>query len=179
VLQRPDPLSTLSTLLPKLPEMLARAHGGCRRVLNRCSQPARGAGRMEPLVAPATAFELHRRTRTEGQSANLVSEFAIRFPTDMFLATLNLPVSDGEEFLVVGREDLQGPSRAQEPEGEAGYMAIKWLQGLLRPGAIRPCAREKTRGRHETGLHLAHGSCRRSTGSRSPVRKIIIDPASP
>jgi cytochrome P450 len=93
----------LSALTPKhtidlLPNYLnPPEHTAMRRVLNRWFSPA-AVRRMEPLVL-SRCTELIDELAPKGE-CDLVSEFAIRFPTDMFLATLNLPVSDGEEFLV-------------------------------------------------------------------------------
>jgi cytochrome P450 len=72
-------------------------HTKMRRVLNRWFSPA-AVRRLEPLVL-SHCIELIDELRPRGE-CDLVAEFAIRFPTDMFLATLGLPVEDGAQFLV-------------------------------------------------------------------------------
>lgn len=72
-------------------------HTKLRRVLNRWFSPA-AVRRLEPL-ALSRCIELIEDLQPRGE-CDLVSEFAIRFPTDMFLATLGLPVEDGAQFLV-------------------------------------------------------------------------------
>lgn len=73
------------------------AHTKLRRVLNRWFSPA-AVRRLEPLVL-SRCVELIAELQPRGQ-CDLVSEFAIRFPTDMFLATLGLPIEDGAQFLI-------------------------------------------------------------------------------
>jgi cytochrome P450 len=73
------------------------AHTKLRKVLNRWFSPA-AVRRLEP-VALSRCVELIEELAPKGQ-CDLVAEFAIRFPTDMFLATLGLPVEDGAQFLV-------------------------------------------------------------------------------
>ena len=65
-------------------------------MLNRWFAPA-VVRRLEPLVL-SRCVELIEELRPRG-GCDLVSDFAIRFPTDLFLATLNLPISDGNAFL--------------------------------------------------------------------------------
>ena len=72
-------------------------HTKMRRVLNRWFSPA-AVRRLEPLVL-SRCVELIEELKPRGE-CDLVSEFAIRFPTEMFLATLGLPVADGTQFLV-------------------------------------------------------------------------------
>jgi cytochrome P450 len=72
-------------------------HTKMRRVLNRWFSPA-AVRRLEPLVL-SRCTELIEELRPRGE-CDLVAEFAIRFPTEMFLATLGLPIEDGAQFLV-------------------------------------------------------------------------------
>jgi cytochrome P450 len=103
-LQMPDVFSNdvISALTPErtinlLPQYLnPPEHTALRRVLNRWFAPA-AVRRLEPLVL-SRCRELLDALAPKGE-CDLVSDFAIRFPTDLFLASLNLPMSDGEEFL--------------------------------------------------------------------------------
>lgn len=103
-LQMPDVFSNevISALTPEhtvdlLPQYLdPPQHTAMRRVLNRWFAPA-VVRRLEPLVL-SRCVELIEELRPRG-GCDLVSDFAIRFPTDLFLATLNLPISDGNAFL--------------------------------------------------------------------------------
>ena len=103
-LQMPDVFSNevISALTPEhtfdlLPQYLdPPQHTAMRRVLNRWFAPA-AVRRIEPLVL-RRCRELIEELYPKG-GCDLVSDFAIRFPTDLFLATLNLPVADGEVFL--------------------------------------------------------------------------------
>jgi cytochrome P450 len=103
-LQMPDVFGNevLSALTPEhtidlLPQYLnPPEHTTMRRVLNRWFSPA-AVRRLEPQVL-SRCIELVEELKPVG-GCDLVADFAIRFPTDMFLATLNLPVSDGPEFL--------------------------------------------------------------------------------
>lgn len=103
-LQMPDVFSNevISALAPErtmdlLPQDLdPPEHTAMRRVLNRWFAPA-VVRRLEPLVL-SRCVELIEEVRPKG-SGDLVNGFAIRFPTDLFLATLNLPPSDGNTFL--------------------------------------------------------------------------------
>ncbi|MBV9450253.1 MAG: cytochrome P450 [Streptosporangiaceae bacterium] len=103
-LQMPDVFSNevISALSPEhtfdlLPQFLdPPEHTAMRRVLNRWFAPA-AVRRLEPLVL-SRCIELIEELRPVG-GCDLVSDFAIRFPTDLFLATLNLPMSDGDVFL--------------------------------------------------------------------------------
>ena len=103
-LQMPDAFSNevISALTPErtfdlLPQFLdPPQHTAMRRALNRWFAPA-AVRRLEPQVL-ARCAELIEEVRPAG-GCDLVSDFAIRYPTDLFLATLNLPVSDGAVFL--------------------------------------------------------------------------------
>jgi cytochrome P450 len=126
----------LSALTPKhtfdlLPNYLnPPEHTAMRRVLNRWFSPA-AVRHMEPLVL-SHCNELLDELAPKGE-CDLVSEFAIRFPTDMFLATLNLPISDGEEFLVSVEKIFK--AFAGQEMAEAGR-AIEWMQPELWPKAV-------------------------------------------
>jgi cytochrome P450 len=71
-------------------------HTNMRKVLNRWFSPA-AVRKMEPLVLS------HCRTLIEELvpkgRCDFVAEFGIRFPTDMFLASLGLPMEDGPRFV--------------------------------------------------------------------------------
>jgi cytochrome P450 len=104
-LQMPDVFGneTISSMNPNrkvelLPQSLnPPEHTKLRRVINRWFSPA-AVRRLEPLAA-SRCIELIEELAPRGE-CDLVAEFAIRFPTDMFLATLGLPVEDGGQFLV-------------------------------------------------------------------------------
>lgn len=82
---------------PLLPQDLnGPDHVKLRRILNQFFAPA-AVRRMEPM-AQQRCIELIEELQQVG-SCDFVAEFAIRYPTDMFLALLGLPVSDGEQFL--------------------------------------------------------------------------------
>lgn len=91
--------------LQLLPNMLDQpAHNKLRRVLNPYFSPA-AVKRMEPMAhdrASALIEEVAAK-----RSCDFVAEFAIRYPTDLFLAHLGLPTSDGEMF-VPWVEDIFG-----------------------------------------------------------------------
>jgi cytochrome P450 len=71
-------------------------HTRMRKVLNRWFSPA-AVRRIEPQVV-ARAIELIETLAPRGE-CDFVTEFGIRFPTDMFLMTLGLPASDGAQFV--------------------------------------------------------------------------------
>lgn len=83
--------------VPLLPQDLnGEAHAKLRRVLNPFFSPA-AVRRMTPM-AHERCVELIEELKPKG-GCDFVAEFAIRYPTDLFLALLGLPVSDGEFFL--------------------------------------------------------------------------------
>ena len=83
--------------IPLLPQDLnGQDHVKLRRILNQFFAPA-AVRRMEPM-AHQRCLELIEELQPKG-SCDFVAEFAIRYPTDMFLDLLGLPVSDGEFFL--------------------------------------------------------------------------------
>jgi cytochrome P450 len=80
-----------------LPQNLDGAeHTAMRRVLNRWFAPA-AVRKMEPLVL-AHCRQMIEELLPRGE-CDFVAEFGIRFPTDMFLATLGLPLEDGPQFV--------------------------------------------------------------------------------
>lgn len=81
-------------LLPQ--DLNGKEHAKLRRVLNPFFSPA-AVRRMEPL-AHRRCVELVEEVRPKG-GCDFVAEFAIRYPTDLFLSLLGLPVADGEFFL--------------------------------------------------------------------------------
>lgn len=72
-------------------------HIAMRKVLNRWFSPA-AIRRLDPL-AVSHCRKLITELAPRGE-CDFVAEFGIRYPTDMFLATLGLPVSDGAQFVV-------------------------------------------------------------------------------
>jgi cytochrome P450 len=83
--------------IPLLPQDLnGQDHVKLRRILNQFFAPA-AVKRTEP-IAHQRCIELIEELKPKG-SCDFVAEFAIRYPTDMFLELLGLPVSDGEFFL--------------------------------------------------------------------------------
>lgn len=132
-LQMPDVFSNevISALTPGrtidlLPQYLdPPEHTTMRRVLNRWFAPA-AVRRLESRVL-SRCVELIEEVVPKGE-CDVVNDFAIRFPTDMFLATLNLPVEDGPEFLVQVEKVFRGFA-GQEIE-EAGR-AFEWIKGYF------------------------------------------------
>ncbi len=101
---------------PLLPQDLnGERHVKLRKILNQFFAPA-AVRRMEPM-ATERCIELIEELRPKGR-CDFVAEFAIRYPTDIFLALLGLPVSDGEEFLE-WTEDLFAGLLAGEPQRAA------------------------------------------------------------
>ncbi len=70
-------------------------HTRMRKVLNRWFSPA-AVRRIEPLVL-SRAAELIDELAPHGE-CDFVADFGIRFPTEMFLVTVGLPVEDGAKF---------------------------------------------------------------------------------
>jgi len=88
-----------------LPQQLGgEEHARLRRVVNPYFSPA-AVRRMEPF-ATARCVELIEELRPLGR-CDFVAEFAIRYPTDVFLDLLGLPTSDGA-FFVPWVEDVFG-----------------------------------------------------------------------
>jgi cytochrome P450 len=81
-------------LLPQ--DLNGQEHVKLRRILNQFFAPA-AVRRMEPM-ATQRCIELIEELKPAGH-CDFVKEFAIRYPTDLFLALLGLPVSDGDFFL--------------------------------------------------------------------------------
>jgi cytochrome P450 len=82
---------------PLLPQDLNGApHAKLRRILNQFFAPS-AVRRMEPLAREHCA-RLIEQLRPAG-SCDFVAQIAIRYPSDLFLALLGLPVSDGGFFL--------------------------------------------------------------------------------
>lgn len=81
-------------LLPQ--DLNGQEHVKLRRILNQFFAPA-AVRRLEPM-AVERCIELIEEFAPKGRM-DFVQEFAIRYPTDLFLALLGLPVSDGEFFL--------------------------------------------------------------------------------
>jgi cytochrome P450 len=80
-----------------LPQMLnGKEHIKLRRVINPFFAPA-AVKRMEPL-AHQRCVALVEELKPSG-GCDFVAEFAIQYPTELFLALLGLPTSDGTFFL--------------------------------------------------------------------------------
>jgi cytochrome P450 len=132
-LQMPDVFGNevLSALSPEhtidlLPQYLnPPEHTTMRRVLNRWFAPA-AVRRLEPLVL-SRCIELIEELQPKGE-CDLVAEFAIRFPTDMFLAALNLPAADGEEFLFWVEKIFKGFAGVELDEAAK---AVDWIRGYF------------------------------------------------
>jgi cytochrome P450 len=132
-LQLPDVFSNevISALTPEhtfdlLPQYLdPPEHTAMRRVLNRWFAPA-AVRRLEPLVL-RRCDELIDELRPQG-GCDLVSDFAIRFPTDLFLATLNLPISDGAVFL----EHVENVFKSFAGRGlKQAAISTEWIRGYF------------------------------------------------
>lgn len=95
-------------------------HTRLRRVLNRWFAPA-AVRHIEPLVV-RRAGELVDELVPRG-GCDLIADFALRYPTEAFLATLGLPVSDGARF--VGWVDTLFANLYQGPAAEAAMASIK------------------------------------------------------
>lgn len=94
-------------------------HLRLRKVLNRWFSPA--AVRGLDGLARQRARELIAEIVPSGRT-DLVADFALRYPTEMFLATIGMPVQDGPAFL-----DWVGALFAnlyQGPEAEAAVVSI-------------------------------------------------------
>lgn len=114
---RPD--SSNEPLLPQ--DLNGQEHTKLRRILNQFFSPA-AVRRMEPM-AKQRCVELIEELKPAGE-CDFVAEFAIRYPTDMFLALLGLPVSDGEKFLDWS-DDYFGAMLAGDPtRAEAAKTSI-------------------------------------------------------
>ena len=132
-LQLPDVFGNevLSALTPEhtidlLPQYLnPPEHTTMRRALNRWFAP-KVVRRLEPLVL-SRCIELVEELKPAGE-CDLVADFAIRFPTDMFLATLNLPMSDGPEFLFWIEKIFKGFAGKEMDEAAR---AVRWIRGYF------------------------------------------------
>jgi cytochrome P450 len=86
-----------SAELRLLPQMLdGEEHARLRRVINPFFSP-RAVKRLEPL-AQERARALVDEVREQG-GCDYVTGFGLRYPTDLFLALLGLPTSDGATFV--------------------------------------------------------------------------------
>lgn len=102
---------------PLLPQDLnGEEHLKLRKILNQFFAPA-AVRRMEPM-ATERCIELIEELKPKG-SCDFVAEFAIRYPTDLFLALLGLPVDDGAMFLEWS-EDYFSALLAGDPGRAAG-----------------------------------------------------------
>lgn len=114
---RPD--SSNEPLLPQ--DLNGQEHVKLRRILNQFFAPA-AVRRMEPM-AKQRCIELIEELKPAG-GCNFAIDFAMRYPTDMFLALLGLPVSDGKQFLEWS-DDYFGALLAGDPHrAEAAKASI-------------------------------------------------------
>ncbi|TSD64334.1 cytochrome P450 [Aeromicrobium piscarium] len=122
---------------PLLPQDLnGEEHLKLRKILNQFFAPA-AVRRLEPL-ATQRCIELIEELKPKG-SCDFVAEFAIRYPTDLFLALLGLPVSDGEQFLEWS-EDMFSAMLAGEPERAAAAKKniIEYFEAALEDRTANP-----------------------------------------
>jgi cytochrome P450 len=170
-LQMPDVFSNevVSALNPKhmfdlLPQQLdPPEHTAQRRVVNRWFAPA-AVRRLEPLVL-SRCDELIDELRPQG-GCDLVSDFAIRFPTDLFLATLNLPISDGAVFL----EHVENVFKSFAGRGlKQAAISTEWIRGYFdRAIADREQEPQDTETDFISRLLVAKTSSRSATPRCSP-----------
>lgn len=107
---------------PLLPQDLnGPDHVKLRRILNQFFAPA-AVRRMEPL-AVRRCIELVEQLAPVGH-CDFVADFAIRYPTDLFLALLGLPVSDGSFFLVWSEEYFGGLLRGEAESAASAKRSI-------------------------------------------------------
>ena len=142
-LQMPDVFSNdiSNALSPKRPvkfqpnNLNAPEHTRLRKVLNRWFSPA-AVRHIEPLVV-SRCVELIEDLVPAGH-CDLISEFALRYPTEMFLATLGLPVADSEQFVAwvdtVFSNLYLGPDAAAAMESIKGYFDDSISDRLAHPG---------------------------------------------
>src|SRR5207244_13230802 len=109
-------------------------HTRMRKLLNCWFSPA-AVRRIEPQVV-RRAVELIDELAPRGE-CDFVTEFGIRFPTDMFLVTLGLPVSDGAQFVEWVEALFSGVFGGAAAEKAAGeiieYFEIAIAQREARP----------------------------------------------
>jgi len=142
-LQMPEVFSNdiSNALSPKRPvkfqpnNLNAIEHTRLRRVLNRWFSPA-AVRHIEPLVV-SRSVELIEGLTPAGH-CDLIAEFALRYPTDMFLATLGLPVADGERFVTwvdtVFSNLYMGPEAAVAMESIKAYFDDAISDRIAHPG---------------------------------------------
>lgn len=112
----------------------APRHTRLRRVLNRWFSPA-AVRHIEPLVI-RRSVELIEDLRPAGE-CDLIADFALRYPTDMFLAMLGLPVEDGAQFVgwvdTVFSNLYTGPDAAAAMDSIKQYFDAAIAERLARP----------------------------------------------
>lgn len=133
--------------IPLLPNSLnPPEHNKLRRVLNPFFSPA-AVKRLEPL-AKARAESLVADLATK-KSIDLTSDFAIIYPTELFLALLGLPVEDGQSF-IPHVEAIFGGFFASTPEElQAATDAVNSIMAYFSDAVAE---REKNMGDPETDL---------------------------
>jgi cytochrome P450 len=110
-----------------LPNMLDQPdHSKYRRILNPFFSPA-AVKRLEPLCRERAASLVDEVYPSGG--CEFVNDFAIRYPTELFLALLGLPVSDGPAFIpwveaiFLGIFDTSEPSVRRAAQAQASIVA--------------------------------------------------------
>ncbi|WP_433186437.1 cytochrome P450 [Actinoallomurus sp. CA-150999] len=89
-----------------LPQRLGgQAHADMRRVINPYFSPA-AVRRIEPFATTRCA-ELVEELAPKG-TCDFVADFAIRYPTEVFLVLLGLPAADGEFFVPWADDTFRG-----------------------------------------------------------------------
>jgi cytochrome P450 len=141
-MQMPEVFSSeiSNALSPKRPvkfqpnNLNAPEHTRLRKVLNRWFSPA-AVRHIEPLVI-RRSVELIEGLRPAGE-CDLIADFALRYPTDMFLAMLGLPVEDGEQFVqwvdTVFSNLYMGPDAAAAMESIKQYFDAAISDRVARP----------------------------------------------
>ena len=97
-------------------------HSSFRRLLNRWFSPAaaRRTADLQRKVCRRYVEELAPSGRCDA-----VAEFAIRYPTEVFLGLMNLPVSDTTDLVQMVEDFFHGYSGAEPEKAGTAYLAIK------------------------------------------------------
>ena len=134
-LQRPDVFSSAAIVVTDpnppylwIPEMLdAPAHGKWRTLLGPFFSPARVAtmeARMRQLCAELVDDCAKR------QSIDFLTDFASRFPTQIFLELMGLPIEDTDRFLAWEAVILQGNAEL-DPDRSKAMAAMMEVMGYF------------------------------------------------
>jgi cytochrome P450 len=128
-------------MIPLLPQLLnPPEHTWYRQVLNVWFSPG-SVKRIEPL-ARSRCVEMIEELRPVGHT-DMASEFAMLYPTEMFLAILGLPVEDGAMFLPLVETIFHGffggppEETAKAMEEIKGYFKAVIDDRLTSPGDLK------------------------------------------